>query len=89
MWGSAVQIRAGLQTFGGLAQLARALALQARGQGFDSLALHKRSLRLLFYLVLFNEFLLIPGGLAQLARALALQARGQGFDSLALHGKFF
>ena len=41
MWGSAVQIRAGLQTFGGLAQLARALALQARGQGFDSLALHK------------------------------------------------
>jgi hypothetical protein len=26
---------------GGLAQLARALALQARGQGFESLILHK------------------------------------------------
>ena len=75
MWGSAVQIRAGLQ-LGGLAQLARALALQARGQGFDSLALHKL---LKFF------FITIIGGLAQLARALALQARGQGFDSLDLH----
>ena len=33
---------------GELAQLARALALQARGQGFDSLILHQlRSLNLL------------------------------------------
>ena len=30
-----------LRNNGGLAQLARALALQARGQGFDSLVLHK------------------------------------------------
>ena len=39
MWGSAVQVRAGLH-LGGLAQLARAPALQAGGQGFDSLVLH-------------------------------------------------
>ena len=30
----------GRQQFGGLAQLARALALHARGQGFESLILH-------------------------------------------------
>ena len=87
MWGSAVQIRAGLQ-LGGLAQLARALALQARGQGFDSLALHQ-GVSDSFFLVLFKRVLpIINGGLAQLARALALQARGQGFDSLALHVNF-
>jgi hypothetical protein len=30
-----------MNRFGELAQLARALALQARGQGFDSLILHQ------------------------------------------------
>ena len=43
MWGSAVRVRPGLLP-GGLAQLARAPALQAGGQGFDSLALHTPAL---------------------------------------------
>ena len=43
MWRSAVQLCAGLQSRkleGGLAQLARATALQAVGQRFDSVILH-------------------------------------------------
>ena len=40
MWGSAVRVCPGLPRAGGLAQLARAPALQAGGQGFDSLILH-------------------------------------------------
>ena len=42
MWGSAVRVCPGLPQDGegGLAQLARAPALQAGGQGFDSLVLH-------------------------------------------------
>ena len=42
MWGSAVRVCPGLPhgKCGGLAQLARAPALQAGGQGFDSLVLH-------------------------------------------------
>jgi hypothetical protein len=35
------QINKSTNKFGGLAQLARALALQARGQGFESLILHQ------------------------------------------------
>ena len=44
MWGSAVQVCSGLQVlrnFGGIAQLARASALQAEGRRFDSDYLHK------------------------------------------------
>ena len=47
MWGSAVQLCAGLQslkTFGGLAQLARALAWHARGHQFDPDILHTAAL---------------------------------------------
>ena len=44
MWGSAVQLCAGLQNLkliaGGLAQLARALAWHARGHQFDPDILH-------------------------------------------------
>ena len=43
MWGSAVQVCSGLQVlkfFGGIAQLARASALQAEGRRFDSVYLH-------------------------------------------------
>ena len=40
MWRSAVQVCLGLRTFGGLAQLARAPALQAGGQRFESVILH-------------------------------------------------
>ena len=43
MWGSAVQLCAGLQNlkqYGGLAQLARALAWHARGHQFDPDILH-------------------------------------------------
>ena len=39
MWGSAVQVCSGLP-YGGLAQLARAPALQAGGQRFESVILH-------------------------------------------------
>ena len=35
-----------MNRFGELAQLARALALQARGQGFDSLILHQEGVGL-------------------------------------------
>ena len=48
MLGSAVQGRTGLHLLGGLAQLARAPALQAGGQGFDSLILHYRNILLHF-----------------------------------------
>ena len=43
MWRSAVQICLGLlnSRFGGLAQLARAPALQAGGQRFESVILHQ------------------------------------------------
>ena len=41
MWGSAVQVCSGLP-YGGLAQLARAPALQAGGQRFESVILHLR-----------------------------------------------
>ena len=40
MWRSAVQVCLGLQVIGGLAQLARAPALQAGGQRFESVILH-------------------------------------------------
>ena len=41
MWGSAVQVCSGLH--GGIAQLARAPALQAGGRRFDSVYLHHHS----------------------------------------------
>ena len=41
MWRSAVQVCLGLHPFGGLAQLARAPALQAGGQRFESVILHE------------------------------------------------
>ena len=40
MWRSAVQLCLGLPSIGGLAQLARAPALQAGGQRFESVILH-------------------------------------------------
>ena len=40
MWRSAVQVCLGLLNHGGLAQLARAPALQAGGQRFESVILH-------------------------------------------------
>ena len=40
MWGSAVQVCSGLLVIGGLAQLARAPALQAGGHRFESDILH-------------------------------------------------
>ena len=41
MWRSAVQLCLGLRPEGGLAQLARAPALQAGGQRFESVILHR------------------------------------------------
>ena len=41
MWRSAVQVCLGLRAEGGLAQLARAPALQAGGQRFESVILHE------------------------------------------------
>ena len=45
MWRSAVQLCLGLPLEGGLAQLARASALQAEGQRFESVILHFDTLR--------------------------------------------
>ena len=42
MWRSAVQLCLGLRNNGGLAQLARASALHAEGQRFESVILHQR-----------------------------------------------
>ena len=63
--------------FGGLAQLARALAWHARGHRFDPDILHCS--------FDFGYSLMVKGGLAQLARAPALQAGGQRFESVILH----
>mgnify|MGYP006920694256 CR=1 FL=1 len=41
MWRSAVQLCLGLRKNGGLAQLARASALHAEGQRFESVILHQ------------------------------------------------
>ena len=45
--------------FGELAQLARALALHARGQGFESLILHHKYINWGNPIFLFYEFLVI------------------------------
>ncbi len=64
--------------FGGLAQLARALACPEcfRGRGRGSTIRKLLGLKVLAY---------IRGGLAQLARALAWHARGRRFDPDTLH----
>ena len=45
MWRSAVQVCQGLRMYGGLAQLARAPALHAGGQRFESVILHQAATR--------------------------------------------
>ena len=56
MWGSAVQVCSGLP-YGGLAQLARAPALQAGGQRFESVILHiaHQALSYIIYDLSFSE----------------------------------
>ena len=91
--GVPVRFRPGVQQ-AGIAQLARALAFQAGGCGFESHCLLKNRLpdgerRSTGMNSTVGpgrvQSLFLFGGLAQLARALHLHCRGQRFESVILH----
>ena len=71
---------------GGIAQLARAPALQAGGPGFESLCLHHYGVK---WASVHDTPPGLIGCLAQLARASRLHREGRGFESLSAHHQLY